>query len=180
MASHGDVNLRLLRYLGRPRCVAGQRLSLSLSLSLSLPRSLSRSLSLSLCLIPFLSICTLPQGYSALDRHAARPHSSRAQHTCCVFTSVRFSFAAIRPPLEFNFQGIEDFGDPQYRADPAKCSPGLPSGRSLQVFSVCNQSAKKQWSHLEMVGNSNRDSEFSSEKLTDSLQTESIREDTVI
>ena len=42
------------------------------------------------------------------------------------------------------------------------------------VLSVCNQSAKKQRSHLEMVGNSNRDSAFSSEKFTDSLQTESI------
>ena len=29
-------------------------------------------------------------------------------------------------------------------------------------------------SHLEMVGNSNRDSAFSSEKFTDALQTESI------
>ena len=39
---------------------------------------------------------------------------------------------------------------------------------------MCSESAKTQWSHLEMVENSNRDSEFSSRKLSDSLQTESI------
>ena len=40
-------------------------------------------------------------------------------------------------------------------------------------FAINRQRTIAQWSHLEMVGNSNRDSEFSSEKLTDALQTES-------
>ena len=43
----------------------------------------------------------------------------------------------------------------------------------VAVLSVCSESARKQWSHLEMVGNSSRDSECSSEKFTDPLQTES-------
>ena len=43
----------------------------------------------------------------------------------------------------------------------------------LPIRCVCSESAAKQWSHLEMVGNSNRVAEFSSEKMTDSLQTES-------
>ena len=55
--------------------------------------------------------------------------------------------------------------------------PFQPLPPSLQryyvlVLSVCNQSATKQRSHLEMVGNPNRDSEVSSEKLSESIGNE--------
>ena len=60
----------------------------------------------------------------------------------------------------------------RFAYEPNACARPAGAGWSA-VRCVCSESAKKQWSHLEMVGNSNRDSEFPTEKFTDALQTES-------
>ena len=50
----------------------------------------------------------------------------------------------------------------------------MPTDLPVPIRCACSSSVQEKMVHLEMVGNSNRASAFSSEKMTGALQTESV------